>query len=320
MIDPLPVAVGARLSLRFTADDGPREAVGELLSYDDQTLVLLPEGAGPMPIARSAVQAARAVPPRVVRPSSPIEDLEVLMTQGWPGAEQERLGGWLLRSGSGSGSGSRRANSVLPTGESGLPVAEAMDRVVRWYAARGLRPCVQLPQEGGPRLPSFRHRPDALLAELAARGWRSEALTRVMVGDVRRMGVRSTPAPLSFTWSDQPDAPWWDLDGTSGGRREEMLAAPGRYLLVMEDGAPLAAGRLSVVRDWCGLTNLTVAPKQRGSGHGRRALESMLAEAARLGAKFAYLQVLEDNATARGLYDSHGFLSHHLYGYWAPGA
>lgn len=313
---PLPARVGERIALRVSAADGPREVVGEVLSCDAETLVVLPDGRPPQAIALPEVAAARAVPPRAVRPASPIEDLEALTTQGWPGAEQERLGGWLLRAGSG---GSRRANSALPLGDPGMSVTAALSALTEWYAARGLRPCAQLPQELGPRMPSFRRRPDELEDALTQAAWVAQAPTLVLVGDVRRMPPRAAAYPLRLDWADEPGQDWWALDRSDEARRAEALAAPARYLSVREQsGALIATGRLALVRDWCGLSNLTVAAATRGRGHGRRALEAMLAEGARAGARFAYLQVEEANVAALALYESHGLLRHHRYRYLAP--
>lgn len=318
MSTPVPARVGERVAIRYRGPDGLTEAVGEVTEIDAETLTVLPDGAAPVVVPRGAISAARAVPPRVVRLVSPIEDLELLAARGWPGAEQERLGGWLLRAGAGASS---RANSALPTGDPGLPVGAAVQRVIDWYAERGLPPQIQLPRALGPRFPAFRRPPEALAAELTARGWATAKPTLVLVGDLRRMPPRATPYPLRSTWTDAPDEAWWALDGSTGGRRVETLAAPARYLTVREQGGGVvAAGRLALVHDWCGLTNLTVLPAKRGQGHGRRALEAMLAEGVRAGAKFAYLQVAEANTAARELYAGHGFAPHHAYDYHSPTA
>lgn len=312
----LPVRLGERLAVRYFTPEGATEAVGEVIAVDATHVTVLPDGAEPVVVSRAAIAAARAVPPRVVRPVSPIEDVETLAARGWPGAEQERLGGWLLRAGCGA---SGRANSALPAGDPGLAVGAAVDAVQDWYAARGLPPQIQLPEALGPRFPAFRRPPEALTAELSARGWVGVKPTLVMVGDVRRLPPRSAPYPLRSSWADAPDERWWELDGAGAPRREEALAAPARYLTLREQaGGLVAAGRLAVVDDWCGLTNLTVSPAKRGRGHGRRAVEAMLVEGARHGVKFVYLQVTEENAVARALYDSHGLALHHRYRYWSP--
>lgn len=318
MSPALPGRVGERLAIRYAGVDGPTEAVGEIVALDDVTLTLLPEGAPALTVPRAAIAAARAVPPRAVRPVSPIEDVELLAARGWPGLTAERLGGWLLRAGAGA---SGRANSCLPLGDPGMPVPDAVARVQEWYDARGLRPCFQVPWALGPRYPAFRRAPQDVTEHLAQREWSLERATAVLVADVRRLAPRATPYPLRSTWAEAPDEAWWAIDGADAPRRQEAVAAPARYLTVREQaGGVVAAGRLALIDDWCGISNLTVVPAKRGRGHGRRALEAMLAEGARAGARFAYLQVMESNAAGLGLYESHGFVRHHAYAYAKPPA
>ena len=53
-----------------------------------------------------------------------------------------RLGSWLLRA---DGGFTGRANSALPLGDPGLPLAGAVDEVEAWYRARGLPPMIVIP-------------------------------------------------------------------------------------------------------------------------------------------------------------------------------
>ena len=122
-------------SLRFDHPDGNAEVLGVLVGVDAEAVTVLPEGKSAVRVPRRAIRAARVVPPRPVRPVSPIEDVATIAAAGWRGAETERLGGWLLRAASGS---SGRANSVLPTGEAGLPIEAAVEAVQAWYAERSL--------------------------------------------------------------------------------------------------------------------------------------------------------------------------------------
>lgn len=64
-----------------------------------------------------------------------IAHLERAAAPGWRAAEEERLGDWLLRA---AGGFTGRANSALPVGDPGMPMAEAVEATCRWYRARGL--------------------------------------------------------------------------------------------------------------------------------------------------------------------------------------
>ena len=363
--------LGDRLSLRFDHPDGNAEVLGVLVGVDAEAVTVLPEGKPAVRVPRRAIRAARVVPPRPVRPVSPIEDVATIAAAGWRGAETERLGGWLLRAASGS---SGRANSVLPTGEAGLPIEAAVEAVQAWYAERSLparfTELTRLPE----LTPRFRRDPLDLRAELDRRGWDRVDTTLVLVGDLRRMpiaqdaaataGRASTPRAASpvARWADAPDHAWRAVDGAGTVRWQEMELVEARYLTLVPadapettgaieppgatgasgatepteateatgatgaswasaagtDNSPVAAARLVVTRDWCGVGNLTVSPGHRGAGWGRAALAEALAEGRRSGARFAYLQVREDNEAARGLYAAAGFTPHHAYAYRNP--
>lgn len=62
-----------------------------------------------------------------------------------------------------------------------------------------------------------------------------------------------------------------------------------------------------LVADEAHITSVTTCDDMRGRGLGRRQLEHLLAEAIRVGAKIATLEVRESNAPARSLYESMGF-------------
>ncbi len=61
--------------------------------------------------------------------------LEEVAALGWPAPESRRLGRWLLRAAEGW---TGRGNSVLPLGDPGLPLDEALAEVTAWYGERGL--------------------------------------------------------------------------------------------------------------------------------------------------------------------------------------
>ncbi len=79
-----------------------------------------------------------------------------------------------------------------------------------------------------------------------------------------------------------------------------------------------AVGRVALARGWAVLSCIEVAPEARGRGLGRAVTRALVAESARLGARYVALQVEEDNAVARSLYDAEGFAPHHTYAYLRP--
>src|SRR5271170_5952973 len=99
-----------------------------------------------------------------------IRDLEEAAAGGWRAPDEARLGSWLLRA---AGGFTGRANSALATGNPGMPLADAVAEVCRWYTARGLPALVSVAYpSGGPHA-------DPVDRFLAGRGWpvRSGAAT-----------------------------------------------------------------------------------------------------------------------------------------------
>ena len=76
-------------------------------------------------------------------PDPRIEDLERAAARHWQAPDTHPLGGWLLRAAAGF---TGRANSALPLGDPGLPLAEAVTAVGEWYRRRGLPPTIVLAQ------------------------------------------------------------------------------------------------------------------------------------------------------------------------------
>ena len=87
-------------------------------------------------IAADDVVAIKALAAAPVR-TRDIRNLEHAAALGWPGAEQQWLGGWLLR----YGHGSTRRNSAVPLDVYGSDV----DALIDWQAARGVAPLVAAP-------------------------------------------------------------------------------------------------------------------------------------------------------------------------------
>jgi GNAT superfamily N-acetyltransferase len=81
---------------------------------------------------------------------------------------------------------------------------------------------------------------------------------------------------------------------------------------------PVGIGRVSVEREWCGITSVDVAPSAQRQGVGTAVMATLLDWARQQGAVASYLQVRAGNAAALRLYDALGYVTHHPYGYRAP--
>src|ERR1700730_17090915 len=89
-------------------------------------------------VAAADVVAIKALAASPVR-TGDIRNLEHAAALAWPGVEQQRLDGWLLRLRRGS---PRRANSAVPLD---VPTVFDVSAIVDWYAARAVAPLISAP-------------------------------------------------------------------------------------------------------------------------------------------------------------------------------
>ncbi|MGW2847375.1 GNAT family N-acetyltransferase [Streptomyces sp. NPDC001274] len=313
-----PADVGKRVSVRRMYESGSQRAlftdtVGVLTSWDDGVLSITPRSGEPVRIAEADLAAGKVVPAAPARrrgPAASFEELTAAGARAWQPVESEPLGDWRLRSAHGF---TRRANSVLPLGDPGRPLDEALAHVRQWYGCRGLPPYMQVATgaEGTQ---------EVLAAELTGRGWRREVTAEVRVAGLAPVG--DLDAEVSAVRLDrEPDGSWL--------ARYQRASAPGPHVLAVlrggpsvwfasvpgdEEGAPPAAiGRCVVDGRWAGFMAVEVDPAQRRRGLATAVMTALARRALAEGASAAWLQVEQDNPGARALYDGMGFAVHHLY-------
>lgn len=307
--------VGDRVMVRYArGGDGPAltDAVGDLVAWSGGALQVATRK-GLVDVDEAALVAGKLVPlPRVAKAAdASAADLQRLSTLSWRPLETARLGGWRLRAGAGF---TGRANSVLPLGDPGLPLDDALDFVVDWYGQRGIRPRFQLPQP--------------LTAELSAalvvRGWSTADVTDVMVSDVEpaleMAGTQRDDLP-AVEIADLPSDGWLDRYHYRGGRLPDGALqvltehADAGFASVVLDGETVAIARATVDERWLCVQAVEVAPAARRRGLGRHVMGGVLAWGRARGARHAHLQVMTANEAGQALYDNLGFASHHRYHY-----
>ena len=149
---------------------------------------------------------------------------------------------------------------------------------------------------------------------------------RVQVVDITAALMARDPGghlpPVTF--SDRPSSAWTSVYRYAGaplpaGAQEVLTRAehPVFALVTVPDDppTPAAIARGALTPGWLGITAVDVAEAFRGRGLGRHVVLGLLDHAQRHGARFAYLQVAEDNVAARALYAQLGFVDHHRYHY-----
>jgi ribosomal protein S18 acetylase RimI-like enzyme len=307
--------------VRRRIQGGVTDALGEIEAVDAAT-VSVRTRRGLETIDRALVVAAKQVPPRPARRGAPhlaisTHDLEAIMVEGLAPLERGELGGWLLRAADGF---TGRANSVLPLGDPGVSLSEAVDYCQSWYDQRGLPPLFSLFGPAG-----FAAGDDPLGADLLARGYQQVKSTAVLTAatgelppELPHLGgaqvlLESTPSPV-----------WWDAwaaarshpDAERATARAVMTGSPDQLFARLEvGGAVIGLGRIVFAQGWAGVFALHVGPQHRRSGAALQ-LMGALGEASRSrGIRSLYLQVLKANAPALSLYERLGFATHHEYSY-----
>jgi ribosomal protein S18 acetylase RimI-like enzyme len=326
MTNPDPIEglrPGMRAVVRRRIQGGVTDALGEIEAVDAAT-VSVRTRRGLETIDRALVVAAKQVPPRPARRGAPhlaisTHDLEAIMVEGLAPLERGELGGWLLRAADGF---TGRANSVLPLGDPGVSLSEAVDYCQSWYDQRELPPLFSLFGPAG-----FAAGDDPLGADLLARGYQQVKSTAVLTAatgelppELPHLGgaqvlLESTPSPV-----------WWDAwaaarghpDAVRATARAVMTGSPDQLFARLEvGGAVIGLGRIVFAQGWAGVFALHVGPQHRRSGAALQ-LMGALGEASRSrGIRSLYLQVLKANAPALSLYERLGFATHHEYSYLA---
>ena len=331
--------VGARVVVRWRLD-APDGATGATLTDSVGTLVDLTGDAlvvetsrGPVRVPRDRVTAAKVVPPRPSRRGAAhlavsVDDLQRVMAPAWGALERDRIGEWELRASAGF---TQRGNSVVPVGDPGMPLEQAVDQVEAWYAGRGLPAKLAL---AGPE--GFRPGDDPLGALLLRRGYTEGSRTLVLTASTERVAAADPGGPEVLVSDDAP--PEWlatylrtrsTVPGVSGrvvtGSPEHLFGQvrPGGGLsqkLGLRDAdaagaTPIALGRMGIAHGWAGLGAVWTDPAYRGRGLAAHLTARLAAAARARGLHLVHLQVEHDNATAIRLYRRLGFDTHSSYVY-----
>ena len=299
---------GDVVSLRVSTPAGGTEVVGTLLAATATSLSVRRRDGTVVEVAVADVVAGRVVAPAASATVGAAE-LHRVMASGWRALETEPLGEWLLRA---AGGFTRRANSALVLGSPGLPLADAVGLVERWYADRGLPAKLQVPasEAGG------------LADVLGPRGWTVAAATHVMTAEAAHVLRAAADAPdVEVRIDPEPDDAWLAAYRSDAHPLPEVA----RTLLtnhdnvafasVRSDGACAGVARIAVDGPWAGLFAVEVAPEHRRRGLARAVTAGAVRWAVGCGARRCYLQVLADNAEAVALWSRLGFTRHHDYVY-----
>ncbi|MFI0237302.1 GNAT family N-acetyltransferase [Streptomyces sp. NPDC016845] len=306
--------VGKRVSVRRVSDEGPAgrkftDTVGVLTSWDDDVLLITRRSGEQVAVDAATLVAGKVVPAEPARrrgPAATYPELAHVASRAWRPIESERLGEWELRAAQGF---TRRANSVLPVGDPGVPLDDALDRVRDWYAARDLPAYAQTATGAAGAQ-------EMLCAELERRGWVREVSAEMRIASLAPIGDGREGPPVVL--SREPDEAWlgrYQRKGATEVAFRVLCAGPSVWFATVPgDGeVPAAIGRCVVDGRWAGFAAVEVDPARRRQGLGSAVMTALARRALDEGASAAWLQVEADNEGARALYDRLGFATHHAY-------
>ncbi|MFN8482478.1 MAG: GNAT family N-acetyltransferase [Anaerolineae bacterium] len=242
-----------------------------------------------------------------------VREIEELAMNAWPAAITQTLDGWRLRFNWGVTS---RANSVWPN-DAGteLSLDERLRIVADFYTRRDAPPQYQIsPAACPPHL-------DARLAQL---GYAVHSLTCVQTAsltDVLDASSQTGNVHVAHTCTDA----WFEAYAQAEGANAQSAVlrrgiveriGPRVAFAQLNLGDETAAVGMGVLeRGWLGIFNMSTHPACRRRGAATAVLGAMARWAAENGATRAYLQVVDSNAPARGLYEGLGFKTLYHYHY-----
>ena len=241
--------------------------------------------------------------------------VEEASLNAWPALHQVMLDGWVLRFSRGF---TKRANSITPLYAAAQRPLEKVRYCEDLYAREGLPTVFRLATiSDGVALDEL----------LAARGYADVEPTQVLhrplaTGEFDRARTFSVVPVASFlaTYADLREPA--DIKERTSRTAAELHGAILRAIRsetvfgsIVENGEAVACGMAVVERELVGLFDIVVHPECRRRGHGRALVESLLKCAVEMGARTAYLQVLNDNTAARRLYGGLGFERLYEYRY-----
>ncbi len=216
------------------------------------------------------------------------------------------MGEWVLSAGDGF---SRRRNSAVPVGSVPTNIDQRLVDVASWYNARGLESLYRITPLCDPGI-------DRTLAD---HGYILEAPTQVMVRGLESLGRSDKvvgECSATETWiSAELEAVGVDRSVIGPWLATiEAVPSPSLFVHATDGEETVGAGFGVLGGGFIGVFEVAVRPEHRRRGHARRMMDALHSWGYGLGAQQAFLQVVEENDAALGLYRSIEYEP--AYRYW----
>ncbi|MHB0999257.1 MAG: GNAT family N-acetyltransferase [Armatimonadota bacterium] len=235
--------------------------------------------------------------------------LEEMSITAWPSFQQILMDGWILRFADGY---TFRSNSVQPIYPGDDNVEGKIRRCEELYTSASLKPAFKI---------SPCAQPSQLDATLNSKGYQIYHRTSVQVhsnipeycryddaADIQNVPLHEwLDAFTSISAASSKDAQYH-------AAIIEKIPVPMCTMVAHLDGKPVSCARGVIHGDYVGIYDVCTIQDARRMGLATHVIYRVLSWASGCGAKYAYLQVVEDNAAAIRLYHKLGFK--HIYSYW----
>jgi ribosomal protein S18 acetylase RimI-like enzyme len=208
----------------------------------------------------------------------------------------------------------RRANSVFPFGDPGLPLDEAIDYVVKFYRSRELISRFQLTKASVP---------SGLDDALAKHGFAYEMKTYFYTCKIE--DIMKISGGYKVEMSSEPGDEWFSSYSRISGHSAEVLRVRKGifermpvekiFASIRERGAVIGISVGVIHRGWLGIFGVRTEEEHMRKGVAKSINRALITWAEDNDAKEAYLQVEADNTSAIQLYESIGFRKKFTYWY-----
>jgi N-acetylglutamate synthase len=232
--------------------------------------------------------------------------IEETCLRAWPALQERRTGDWLLRFADGF---TRRSNSANPRAARIADLAASIAACEQQYRAAGRPPLFRIATLVDP----------AVETQLDRLGYRAEGETLTLHGPFRP-GRRDAAVEILAS----PDDDWLAAmsalqnraarDAAIYARLVRAVAIPAGFARLRAGGETIALAYAALHDGLLCFESVITAPAERGRGHARRALESLIAWGESQGAREMCLQVEAHNAPAQRLYRGLG-IDREIYRY-----
>ncbi|HZX09080.1 GNAT family N-acetyltransferase [Kribbella sp.] len=296
--------IGHRVVVRHRIPGGLTDVIGVLQSGTPELVTVRHADSTLYDIPVADITAAKQIPEMPLRPVD-VEQLFLTAALGRPAVERAYIGHWLLRASAGW---TGRANSLLPTGDPGVPVREALQQAEDFYRKHQLPPQVQV-RVGSPQDEQIR-----ALGWVDARPDQSDVLVMHTTLD----HVNAAPK-YDVQLTERPDDAWYAaaFEGPVPAVAPQVLegAAKAMFASVILEGRVVAVGRGAMTGHWLGVDALRVVDGFRRRGLGTAVLQGLARWAGPEGGRRTYLEVVLENTPAMATYTRLGYQEAYRYRY-----